>query len=172
MHLFIHTFTFWQHKVHSTHWSHKGLSRFCFAFVFVFIFLVANLAYLATQIYSHTVLYPNFSLFSFFSGQRRWKCYVRHLSHRPKRYTSLNTTQNYYFTGLFCRRFIRDIEPCIVTTQVYFNKDTRVKRKNIARLICHKGLSSTQDYCLLTVIQVFTKWFFLISKLKKVFTKR
>ena len=73
------------------------------------------------------------------------------MPHRPKRHTGLNTAQDYYFKGPFCRRFIRDIEPlyALLPHRSISSKDTRVKRKDIARLICHKGLSSKQDYCML-----------------------
>ena len=135
IYLFIHTFTFWQHKVHSTHWSHKGLSRNCFAFVFVFLLLLLQISPTSP----HRSIPIQCSTWVFLC-QRRWNCYMRHLPHRPNCHTSVNTTHNcYHFTGLFCRRFIRDIEPCIVTTQVYFNKRYEgQKKKNIARLICHK----------------------------------
>ena len=60
--------------------------------------------------------------------------------------------QDYYFTGLFCHRFILHIGPlyALLPHRSKSLKDTKVKtKKNIAHLICHKGLSSTKDYCML-----------------------
>ena len=86
--------------------------------------------------------------------QRRDQTQACLLPHRPKCHTGLiTTTKDYYSTGLFCHRFIHHIgllyallphrSTCISL------KDTRVKRKSIACLICHKGLPSTQDHCML-----------------------
>ena len=53
--------------------------------------------------------------------------------------------------GLFSHRFIRHIglSYALLPHRCISLKDKKVKTKNIARLICHKGLSSRKDHCML-----------------------
>ena len=121
---------FRQLNVHSTHCSHKGLSRFCFLF-FVFCFVVVVVFFLPERIKvlqprlpRRTGLFPTQSSLSlsYFFGQWRWKCCTRHLPYRPNRHTGLFFffSQVYLSHGTFV---------CIVISQLYFIQRSRLRSK-------------------------------------------
>ena len=164
---------FRQHNVHSTRYSHKGLSRFCF-FVFCFVFCFVSFCccfcccllllllllfffFLPERIkmlqaspasphrsISHTVLSLFFVLFSVREDENMLHT---SLATQAFRHIGLITTQDYFLTGLFRHRFIRHMGPLYAF--FYHTGLFHWQGQNITRLNCHKELSSTQVCCML-----------------------
>ena len=134
--------------MHFTNCSHKGLSRFILLLFLSFTKEhenVANLACLATQVYfSHSPPCQSFVFyFFFFFRPGRMKMLHTLLA------TQVLSPPRTIFTGLFCHRFIRHIGPLYTLLPHRTISFTDIPRTKYARLICHKGLSSTQVYCML-----------------------